>query len=140
MSSKTSGLGATVIVDDAGGPTARTISNDVNDFQFSTPRGLQDITGVDKSAHEKLLLLADYTVSMKGVFNSGDANMSHAVFKTIPSTSVNRNVKIEPTSGTTPYLSCLCALSDYAITRAAGGELTWDVKGDLADGTVPSWS
>jgi hypothetical protein len=118
---------------------AQTISNDVTNFQFSTPRGIQDITGVDKSAHERLLLLADYTVTLNGVFNTA-SNLSHAVFKTIPSTSVNRNVKIEPTSGGTPFLSCLAVLSDYAITRAAAGELTWSVKGDLADGTTPSWS
>lgn len=135
---KTSGLGATVLVDDASS-AAQTISNDITDFQFSTPRAIQDTTGVDKSAHERLLLLADYTVSLKGVFNNA-ANMSHIVFRTIPSTNVNRNVKIEPTSGGTPFLSCLCVLSDYSITRAAAGELTFDVKGDLADGTVPTWS
>lgn len=132
-------MGATVIVDDTI-PTARTISNDVTDFQFATPRAVQDTTGVDKSAMERLLLLADYSATLKGVFNSADANMSHAVFKSVPSTSVNRNVKIEPTSGSTPFLSCLCALTSYDITRAAGGELTWQVAAVLADGTVPSWS
>ena len=135
---KTTGLAATVLVDDSSS-SAQTISNDVTEFQFSTPRALQDTTGVDKSAHERLLVLADATFSLKGVFNTA-SNMSHAVFKTVPSTSVNRNIKIEPTSGSTPYLSCLCAVSDYSITRSAGGELTWDVKADLADGTTPSWS
>lgn len=136
---KTSGLGATVIVDDALS-SAKTISNDVNDFSFTTPRATQDITGVDKYAMERLLLLADYTVTMKGVFNTA-ASMSHAVFSTIPlSTSPNRNVKIQPTAGATPYLSCLCVLTDYAITRANNGDLTWSVPGSLADGTVPTWN
>jgi hypothetical protein len=137
---KTSGLGATVIVDDAAS-SAKTISNDLTNFQFATPRGVQDITGVDKSAHERLLLLSDYSVTMNGVFNSGTASMSHDVFKTVPSaTVVARNVKIEPTSGATPFLSCLCLLTDYTITRAAAGELTWVVPGVLSDGTVPLWS
>ena len=135
---KTTGLGATLICDDASS-VAQTISNDVGDFQFATPRGIQDITGIDKSAHERLLVLADYSSTLKGFFNTA-ANMSHAVFKTVPSTSVNRNLKIEPTSGATPFLSCLCVLSDYSITRAANGEITWQVKADLADGTTPSWS
>jgi hypothetical protein len=135
---KTSGLGATVIVDDASS-VAQTISNDLTDFQFATPRAVQDITGVDKSAHERLLLLVDYSGTFKGVFNTA-ANMSHAVMKTIPSTSVNRNVKVEPTSGSTPYLSCLCVLTDYALTRSNAGDLTWSVPAALADGTVPSWS
>lgn len=135
---KISGLGATVIVDDSGS-VARTISNDITDFQFQTPRAVQDTTGVDKSAHEKLLLLADYSSTLKGVFNT-TTNMSHDVFKTVPSTSVARNVKIEPTSGGTPFLSCLCALTAYDITRAATGELTWQVNAVLQDGTVPAWS
>lgn len=135
---KTTGLGATLLCDDSTS-SAQTISNDVGDFQFSTPRGLQVITGIDKSAQERLLVLADYSATLKGFFNTA-SNLSHAVFKTVPSTSVNRNLKIEPTSGSTPYLSCLCALSDYSITRAANGELTWQVKADLADGTVPTWT
>ncbi len=135
---KTSGLGGTILVDDSSS-VAQTITNDVTDYQFSTPRGIQDTTGVDKSAHERLLLLADYSATLKGVFNNG-VNLSHAVFKTVPSTSVNRNVKIEPTSGSTPFLSCLCVLSSYDIARSTNGDLLWTVKADLADGTVPSWS
>ena len=135
---KTSGLAATILIDDSGG-TPQTISNDITNFQFSTPRAVQDITGVDKSAHERLLLLADISWTFNGVFNTA-SNMSHDVFKTVPSTSVARTTKIEPTSGSTPYLACEVLYSDYAITRAAAGELTWSSKGDLSDGTVPSWS
>lgn len=135
---KTTGLGATVTVDDAAG-SARVISNDCTNFSFTTPRGVQEVTGVDKSAIERLLLLADYSTTLQGVFNSA-ANQSHDAFKTISSTSVNRNVKIQPTSGSTPFLSTLSILSDYQITRNNTGELTWQVTGALADGTVPTWS
>lgn len=135
---KTSGLGATVIVDDSSG-TPQTITNDVTNFSFSTPRAAQDITGVDKSAHERLLLLADCSVTLNGVFNTA-ANMSHVVFSTVPSTSVLRTTKIEPTSGSTPYLSTEQFFENYAITRAAAGELTWEATGNLGDGTVPTWS
>ena len=75
---KTSGLAATVIIDDSGG-TPQTISNDITNFQFSTPRAVQDITGVDKSAHERLLLLADSSWTFNGVFNTA-SNMSHDVW------------------------------------------------------------
>lgn len=135
---KVTGLGATITVDDAAG-SARVISNDVNDFNFATPRGVQEVTGVDKSAIERLLLLADFSVTLKGVFNSA-ANQSHDVFKTVPSTSVARNTKIQPTSGSTPFLSCLTLFSDYQITRTNTGELTWQSVGALSDGTVPTWS
>lgn len=135
---KTTGLGSTVIIDDNSG-SPQTISNDITDFSFSTPRAVQDVTGVDKSANERLLLLADYSVTLNGVFNTA-SNMSHDVFKTVPSTSVNRTSKIEPTSGSTPFLACEALYTDYQITRSNSGELTWSAAGVLADGTTPSWS
>lgn len=136
---KTSGLGATIIVDDNSG-TPQTISNDLTNFTFSTPRAVQDITGVDKSAHERLLLLADISWTLNGVFNTA-SNMSHDVFKTVPAAAaVARTTKIEPTSGSTPYLAGEAVFSDYAITRGADGALTWAATGALADGTSPAWS
>lgn len=137
---KTSGLGSVIAVQDSGG-TARTISNDVTNYQFSTPRAVQDTTGVDKSAHEALLLLADYSVTLNGVFNTA-SNMSHDVFKTIPSTSVQRSVEIDPIGTTTgnPKLTVNAILTDYQLTRSNTGELTWQVPGQLADGTAPSWT
>lgn len=139
--SKTSGLGSVIAVDDSAG-TARTISNDVTNYQFSTPRAVQDTTGVDKSANERLLLLSDYSVTLNGIFNSADANMSHDVFKTVPSTSVLRTTTISPIGTTTglPKLATECLYSDYQITRSNTGELTWQAPGALADGTVPTWS
>ena len=98
--SKTSGLGGAIIVQDSSAE-ANTITNDVTNYQFSTPRAVQDTTGVDKSANERLLLLADYSVTLNGVFNSATANMSHDTFKTISSTSVNRTVEIDPIGTTT---------------------------------------
>lgn len=137
---KTSGLGSVVKVDDSGG-TARTISNDITNYQFSTPRAVQDVTGVDKSANERILLLADYSVTFNGVANFA-TNLSHDVFKTISSTSVNRTVELDPIGTTTgnPLLTNECLLTDYQLTRGNSGELTWQVPGSLADGTVPTWS
>ena len=137
---KTSGLGGAVKVQDASS-SVQTISNDITNWQFSTPRAVQDTTGVDKSANERILLLADFSVTMNGVFNT-TASMSHAVFSTIPSTSVTRSVELDVIGTTTglPVLSVNCLLTDYQITRANTGELTWQVPGSLADGTVPAWT
>lgn len=132
---KESGLGASVAVDDSAG-TARTISNDITSFSFATPRGVQDVTGIDKSAMERLLLLADFTFDPSGVFNDA-ANLSHAVFKTVPSTSVARTVTIVHSGNT---LAGELLFSDYSWSRAQSGELTWQAPGVLADGTVPTWS
>jgi hypothetical protein len=75
-----SGLGMTLAVDLSDGTTATNISNDVTGITFSTPRGEQDVTGLDKSAMERLLLLADGKVSITGVYN---AALSHTVFRTV---------------------------------------------------------
>lgn len=132
---KESGLGFSVAVDDSG-TSARTISNDITNLEFATPRGVQEVTGVDKSAIERILLLADFSVTLNGVFNDA-ANMSHAVFKTVPSTSVERTVTLTHSGQS---LACECLFSDYALTRAAGGELTFSAPGVLSNGSVPTWS
>lgn len=133
---KETGLGWTTLsVDDSAG-AAKAIKNDVTNFSFATPRGVQDVTGVDKSAMERLLLLADFSIDLNGVFNDA-ADQAHAVFKTVPSTSVARTVSLV-VSGQT--LNNECLFTDYSLTRAASGELTWQAPGVLSDGTVPTWS
>ena len=133
---KQSGLAWTTLsVDDSAG-TPRDIRNDITNLEFATPRATQEVTGIDKSAMERLLLLADFTITLNGVFNSA-ANQSHDVFKTVPSTSVLRTVSITVGGKSLPNE---CVFTDYPLTRADSGELTWAVPGSLADGTVPTWA
>lgn len=134
--SKTSGLAWTTLTVQDAAAAAQDIRNDITNFQFATARAVQDTTGIDKSANERLLLLADFSITMNGVFNPA-LNMSHDVFKTIPSTSVNRAVAMTVAA---KNLSANCVLTDYPLTRATGGALTWAVPGSLADGVVPVWS
>ena len=133
---KESGLGWTTLSVDDSADAVKTIKNDITDFSFATPRGVQDITGVDKSAFERLLLLADFSITLNGVFNDA-ANLSHIVFKTVPSTSVARTVSLD-VSGQT--LANETLFTDYALTRGADGALTFTAPGVLGDGTVPTWS
>jgi hypothetical protein len=133
---KASGLGWTTLSVDDSSNSQQAIKNDFTNLTFATPRGVQDITGVDKSAKETLLLLADMTWTGNGVFNAA-SNMSHDVFKTIPSTTVARLVTMVVNAKT---LAPTLNLTDYTLTRAAAGELTWSVPGVLQNGTVPTWS
>jgi hypothetical protein len=134
---KASGLAQTTLsVDDSGG-TVRAIKNDITNWQMATPRGVQDITGVDKSAIERLLLLADFSITLNGVFNTNGTTGAHDVFKTVPSTSVNRTVTVT-VNGVT--LANECLFTDYNLTRAQSGELTFSAPGVLADGAVPTWA
>lgn len=135
---KESGLGMTVTVDDSTG-TGNDISNDITDLSWTMPSGEQDTTGVDKSAHERLLLLADFTVSLKGVFNDA-ASKSFATLKnyrTLAANQVGRTTSIA-ISGQT--LANEVLYNAFNFTRSAAGEFTWEAPGSLADGTVPAWS
>lgn len=121
---------------DSSAGAVKVIKNDVTNLNFSTPRGVQDTTGIDKSAMERLLLLADFSITLNGVFNDA-TDFSHDVFKTVPSTSVARTVTLTVSGNT---LAPECLFTDYALTRAQSGELTWSAPGVLSDGTVPTWS
>lgn len=131
-------MGMTITVDDSGG-TGRDISNDINSLTIGTPSNQQDVTGLDKSGIERILLLADAEVTFNGTFNDA-ADKSHAVFKnyrTIFAGEVGRTVAIA-ISGQT--LSMEILFTSYNLSRGADGSLTWVATGGLADGTVPAWS
>jgi hypothetical protein len=131
---KTTGLAWTTLSVDNAASSVIDIRNDVTNFQFATPRGIQDTTGVDKSAYERLLLLADGTITLNGVFN---AAVSHLVFRTVPSTSVLRTTSLAIASQT---LAMEMLYTDYNLTRAQSGEFTWTAPGVLGDGATPTWA
>lgn len=133
---KESGLSWTACSVDNSAGAVKTIVNDVTNLQFATPRGVQDVTGIDKSAFERLLLLADFSVTLNGVFNDA-ADASHDVFKTVPSTSVARTVTLT-VSGQT--LAAETLFTDYSLTRGQDGAFTWTAPGVLASGLVPTWA
>ncbi len=133
---KESGLGWTAFTVDNSSGSGNNIRNDTTQINWATPRAVQDTTGLDKSARETLLLLADFSFTATGVFNDG-SNASHDTFKTISTTSVTRTV-VNTISGQT--LTAECNLTDYGMNRAADGSFVWTVPGVLADGTAPTWS
>lgn len=131
---KISGLGWTTLSVDTSAPSLTDIKNDVTNLSIGIPRGVQDVTGVNKSAYERILLLADGTVQLNGVFN---ASSSHTVFRDVSSTDVVRTTSLAIASQT---LSMEMLYTDYALTRAQSGEFTWSAPGVLADGTSPAWA
>jgi len=131
---KQSGLGMTLSVDDSAG-SAKAIGNDFTNLAFSTPRGVQDVTGIDVSAMERILLLADFSITINGPLNI-EADHSHDVFKTVPSTSVARTTSLAISAKT---LAPEVLYTDYPLTRSASGEFTYAVPGVLSSGIVPTW-
>ena len=131
---KETGLGWTTFSVDDDGASARDIRNDCTQLDFSKPYAQQETTGLDKSAIERLLLLADFQCNPQGVFNPS-ANRAHAVLS--GDLRVVRTVAITVSA---QILSNECYQTDYNLTRNANGELTWQAPFVLADGTVPNWT
>lgn len=92
---------------------------------------------MDKSAIERQLLLADMSVTWTLPAFNDAANASHAVFKTISSTSVARTTTIG-LSGQT--LAAEILYTDYQLNRGQDGSAVTTVPGVLANGAVPTWS
>jgi hypothetical protein len=133
---KQSGLSwTTFTVEESDGTTARDIRNDITNFQMATPRGVQDVTGIDKAAHERILLLADLSYTLNLVYNPS-AQKGHQVFRTVSSSDTQRTTVCGIGSES---LTSQILYTDYALTRAADGSFTSSVPGVLADGTVPTW-
>lgn len=133
---KQNGLGWTTLSVDNASAAAKDIRNDVHELDFSTPRAVQDVTGVDKSAMERLLLLSDFQINLAGTFNP-TTDKSHDVLSSVSSTDVVRTVSLGIGGKT---LANECVFTDYALTRASGGEFTWKTTGSLADGALPTWA
>ena len=140
---KESGLGWTTcsIDDGAGTDNVVDIKNDVTSLDFATPRGVQDTTGIDKSANERLLLLADFSVNLSGVFNDAATDSWLEAFaaagKGVGDSSAARTLTLTISDQT---LANEIVLTDMSMSRSATGEFTWSVPGALATGVVPAWS
>ena len=133
---KQTGLGDYIAVDDSGG-TIRDISNDVTSYSINVPQNMFEVTGVDKSAVERIIGLNDYTLSISGVFNKA-SNKSHDVFKTRTGT---RTVTIALGGNTTGYpeLESEMLVNEYNLERGDDGGLNWTTTLSLADGATPTW-
>jgi hypothetical protein len=133
---KENGLGWTTFdMDDAAG-VARQLVNDVPTCSWDMARGIQDTTGLDKSARETLLLLSDFQSRFDMVFNDA-ANQGFDVVKTVGSTSVPRTQTMAISGQTLPNE---VNISNVSHNRSQGGEWTMSVTTVLQDGTVPTWA
>lgn len=130
---KESGLGWTTCSVDNSAGVAKALVTDTTSVEFSTPRAVQDVTGLDKSAYERIHLLADFSATLSGVFDDA-ADHSHDVFKDL---STVRTLTLV-VSGQT--LGNEVLLTNYELTRADSGEFTWSVPAVLGNGTVPTWT
>lgn len=130
---KENGLGWTTFSVDNSAGALKAIVNDITNASWQMPRAVQDVTGLDKSAIERLHLLADFSCDMEGVFNDA-TDQAHDVFKSL----ANARTLTIVVSGQT--LTNEVLLTDYSVTRGDDGSLTWKVPAVLQSGTVPAWT
>jgi hypothetical protein len=104
------------------------------------PRGVQDVTGLAVSAFERLLLLADLSGTMNGVFDDA-SNSAHDVLKTVPSYNTGREFLYTISGQSLGVTNTpLIHVTDYQLNRAQDGSFTWTAPFVLANGVVPAWS
>jgi hypothetical protein len=120
----------------AGDGAARDIKNDCTSLDISTPRGVQDVTGLDKTAMERLLLLSDVSVTLNGVFDV-TAALSHVVLSTAASTVGLRTVTLTIAAAS---LVEEMFLTDYSLSRPGDGSFTWTAPLVLGNGTFTAWA
>lgn len=123
---KVSGLTTSVSV---GGSA---IGPDITSFTLDTPYGVQDVTGLDKSAIERLLLRADASGTLNGVFN---AALSHTALKTPGSKAFV--IAFAAAAATATFTA---VTTNYALSMGADGSLTWSCNFALASGTAVAWT
>jgi hypothetical protein len=135
---KGTGLAWTMLTIDDSGGAARVIKNDVQSFQFALPRAVLDVTGVDVSAFERLLLLADFNLSLvTTAINFAAAPSFWDCFHDVGTTSVARTTTLAFASKT---LAPEVLYTDFSVTRGQDGSLGATVPGILANGVAPVWA
>ena len=127
MAGKISALTTTVTV------ASNNVSNDVLSFSFDTPYGVQEITGLDKSAVERLLLRADCSGSFVLAFNV-DATRSHATFKTPGSKTFVINF------GGVATATFTAVTTNYGLNVAEDGSILGNANWALSSGTAVAWT
>lgn len=132
----------TLAVDDVGG-TVRAIEGDITNLDVGIPSNVQDITGIDSTGYERLLLLADFSLTLNGLVctdalaASPTHSGSHAVFQHVPNTAVTRTITIAHSGQS---LGNECIITDYQWARGADGSLVFQAPAQLNSTTVPAWS
>lgn len=121
---KQSGLGwTTCSVDDAAG-SVQAIINDVTNLQFAMPRGVQDVTGIDKSAYERIGGTLDGRLEATSWWNP---TLSHPVLSALPTADVHEMYCCGTTLGR-PAAALVAKQVNYDGNRGNDGSFTFNTS------------
>jgi hypothetical protein len=100
------------------------LSNDIGQVNsITTPVGVQDVTGIDKSARETLLLLRDGSITFTPFFNPATGR-AHPILSALPRTDVITSFLVANAQGEPAF--CLNGKqNNYDASRSPAGELTF---------------
>ena len=129
---KTSGLGNNLYI------SGFDLSGDVGAIgNIASTRGVQDVTSINKSAHERLLTHSDSTIEFNSFFNDA-ALAEHAALSNLPTTDRIVTFLMGSTLGDTA-----CAMTgkqlNYDASRTADGGLTFAVTVQGSAGIPLEW-
>jgi len=134
---KSSGLGWTTLsIDDVGG-TPVVLKNDFNSVQFGTPLAVQEVTGLDSFAIERITLLGDMSFTGNGAAMNPASSKSHTTLANQTDRRTNRTVTIVVNGKT---LAAEMLFTDFSYNRGADGSLPFTAPAVLADGNIPAWT
>jgi hypothetical protein len=125
---KTSGITTAITV------AGNNISNDVTSIDLDTPYGVEDITAVDNVAMARLLLRADATGTLTGIFNV-TASLSHQTLKAPGSKTFV--IAYAAAAATATFTA---VTTNYHVVMAPDGSLVWDCNFQLSSGTAVAWT
>lgn len=129
--SKQSGLGDALFV------AGRDISGDTGSLsRIGQPRAMQDVTGIDKSAHERIYGLRDGEITFNSFFNDSLLH-EHAILSPLPTADVICTYLRGTTLGGNAA-AMVAKQVNYDPTRSASGFLTIDTQ-MLANGYGLEW-
>ncbi len=129
---KLSGLGQALYV---GG---RDVSGDIGSISsIGSSRAVQDVTGIDKYAMERLSLLADGEMSFSAFLNAA-TDQAHDAFKALPDADTQMMYFMSTTLGA-PVGALNAKRVDYAPSRGNDGSITIAING-MSNGDAIEWS
>jgi len=129
---KYAGLGLTFTLDNSGG-SGQAITNDVGTFTIDTPTGEQDVTGLDKSAIERLQLLTDCTITV-----GGNGFPSSTTMGCFTNRANSRTLVIGLPNSVTATVEVF--IFGFKISRGQDGGITWEATLKLNNGTALAYS
>lgn len=113
------------------------VSNDIQSFSVAAPRTTLDVTGINKSAFERILTYRDGNIGATAFFNA-DTDRAHKVFSPLP--TGDKYVTLAPAGVALgfPMVSMGGKQLNYDGTRAQDGQFTFSVDQN-ANGEGVEW-